>query len=348
MREDSVYRPLLSESGFWRVITTGFAVVLAAAACAPTAAPATATATPLVMVDVNLRVDFTLNGKHAPFFLGIKNGYYREAGINLKVLEGKGSLSTAQLVASKDDIFGFADANPVATVIAGGAPIRMVANFQQKSPIAALSFGTLANPKDFVGKTVGIAAVGAAVLSFNAFLARNNLKASDMKIVNLDGPALLPALIAGRIDIDIGNYNTEGAAAPIQAGKPVNAMILADWGVPALAHGLIVHKDTTDKQADLVRRFVAASVKSWQAAIDRPTAAVDAMMEPNPDLNRQIITNQFNLSLPLIHSANTTGQSLGKMADADWAATIELLKQYSTLKTDLPTSAFYTNEFLPQ
>lgn len=338
----------------WRIVAAGAALAVALAGCNATApgssaspvatqtgAPSAATAA------ITLRLDFTVNGKHAPFFLGVKKGYYKEVGIDLQLLEGKGSLSTAQLIASGSDTFGFVDGSALAGVIAGGAPIKMVAGFQQKSPNAAISFEPLAGPNDFIGKTVGIANAGATQLSWAAFLATNKLDVTKIQVVTLDGTALLPALLSGRIQIDIGAANVEGAAAPLQAGKPVNTLLFADWGVNALAHGLVARQETLEKQPDLVKRFIAASVRSWQYALDHQDEAIAAELEAVPQAKKDVLTNQLALSLPLLHSANTQGQPIGKMADQDWAATIDLLKKYGTLKTDLPTSAFYTNDFLP-
>jgi NitT/TauT family transport system substrate-binding protein len=48
---------------------------------------------------VRLRLDFSAVGYHAPFFLGVGRGFYREQGIDREVLEGKGSSSSASLVA---------------------------------------------------------------------------------------------------------------------------------------------------------------------------------------------------------------------------------------------------------
>ncbi|MEJ0068793.1 MAG: ABC transporter substrate-binding protein [Pseudomonadota bacterium] len=39
---------------------------------------------------MTLRLDWTALGYHAPFYLGVARGWYREAGIDLQVLEGKG------------------------------------------------------------------------------------------------------------------------------------------------------------------------------------------------------------------------------------------------------------------
>jgi NitT/TauT family transport system substrate-binding protein len=298
-------------------------------------------------VDANLRLDFTINGKHSAFLVGIAKGFFSDVGINLTVAEGRGSLASAQLVVNKDDPFAFVDATSAANLIAEGAPVKMVAIFSQQTPTAAISFDTLDSPEDLKGKVIGFFALGSVPLPWEAFKARNGLSTSDFTEINLEATSLLPALLAGDIDVDLGLVNAEGAAAPVLSGNPVNMLRFADWGVNALAHGILVHQDTIDENPDLVRRFVEASVRSWEYTVEHPDEAVDALMAAFPEANREIIENQLELSLELIHTANSEGQTLGWMAPEDWQATIDLLVDYGGLQNDVPVRDYYTNDFIP-
>jgi NitT/TauT family transport system substrate-binding protein len=47
---------------------------------------------------VTLRLDWTTLGYHAPFFLGVARGFYADAGLDVAVLEGKGSSTVINLV----------------------------------------------------------------------------------------------------------------------------------------------------------------------------------------------------------------------------------------------------------
>jgi NitT/TauT family transport system substrate-binding protein len=64
-----------------------------------------------------LRLDWTALGYHAPFYLGVARHYYQDAGLDLTILEGKGSPAVASLVGNGSDDFGFADASTVAQLI---------------------------------------------------------------------------------------------------------------------------------------------------------------------------------------------------------------------------------------
>ena len=41
---------------------------------------------------VSLITDFGFNGRHAYFFVAIEKGYYTEAGLDVKIIGGKGSV----------------------------------------------------------------------------------------------------------------------------------------------------------------------------------------------------------------------------------------------------------------
>ena len=58
---------------------------------------------------LNLRLDWSLYGTHAAFYLGNDNGLYKEQGIDLTISEGSGSGTTARLLAQGADPVAFLD-----------------------------------------------------------------------------------------------------------------------------------------------------------------------------------------------------------------------------------------------
>jgi NitT/TauT family transport system substrate-binding protein len=320
--------------------------VLALTACAGTAlaqnAPATAPAS-----GVTLRLDFSINGKHAPFLLGVEKGFYAEQGIDLAVEEGRGSLAAVQLVANKSNLFGFADSTAMITVAAAGAAVKSVGVIQQRSPIVAISFKPLRQPTDLYGMNVGLNPVGVGSL-WEAFLAHNNLDVSKINVVTMDGAAILPALIAGRLDASIGLVNTEGAAAPLLAGKEPSLLYFADFGANALSHGIVVHRDTIAQHGDLVRRFMAATIKSWNYAVGHKAEAIDALLKKFPDAKKDIVSRQLELTIPLLHTENSRGRPTGFTAEQDIDATLDILARFGGLKTRPSPADVFTNDFLPK
>src|SRR6202030_2601561 len=96
----------------------------AALAAAPLARPAFAQTK---LRDVTLRLDWVFQGANAGFMLAHQKGFYEQAGLNVDIGPGKGSGSTAQLVASKATQFGFADGFVVGNAVSKGRDLRTVA-----------------------------------------------------------------------------------------------------------------------------------------------------------------------------------------------------------------------------
>src|SRR5207253_9577804 len=76
---------------------------------------------------VTMRLDWLYQGPNAGFLIAQDKGFYEQAGLSVEIGPGKGSGSTAQLVASKAAQFGFADGFVVGNSVSKGMSIRMVA-----------------------------------------------------------------------------------------------------------------------------------------------------------------------------------------------------------------------------
>jgi NitT/TauT family transport system substrate-binding protein len=311
------------------------------------AQPAVSSSTGSPMTTTVLRLDFSVNGKYAPFALGIAKGFYLEQQIALKILEGRGSLGAVQLVANKSEPFAFADSTATISIAAGGGAVVSVGVLQQKSPMAAYSFKSLKQPTDLYGLILGLNPVGVGTL-WTAFATKNKLDLSKIKIITMDGPGLLAAVVAGRLDSAVGVGNGDGAAAPILANKEASYLYFSDFGTSTLSHGIVVHRDMLKEQPDLVRRFMAATIKSWDYAIKNRSEAVDALAKEFPDARKDILARQFDATIPLIHTANSAGRPMGFVVEQDVNDTFEVLSKFGDVKNIPPAADIFTNDFLPK
>src|ERR671914_368208 len=93
----------------------------AAAALAAGAAPAEAQTTKFPF-----RLNWTLYGEHAPFFVARDKGFYREEGLEVEIQEGSGSTTVAQLVANAKSPVAYVDAATMMRGVGAGMPIKAV------------------------------------------------------------------------------------------------------------------------------------------------------------------------------------------------------------------------------
>ena len=72
------------------------------------------------------RLNWTLYGEHAPFFVARDKGFYREEGLEVEIQEGSGSTTVAQLVANATSPVAYVDAATMMRGVGAGMPIKAV------------------------------------------------------------------------------------------------------------------------------------------------------------------------------------------------------------------------------
>src|SRR5438874_12830643 len=82
------------------------------------------------------RLNWTLYGEHAPFFVARDKGFYKDEGLDVEILEGSGSTTVAQLVANATNPVAYVDAATMMRGISAGMPIKAVGVTLQQSPMA--------------------------------------------------------------------------------------------------------------------------------------------------------------------------------------------------------------------
>jgi NitT/TauT family transport system substrate-binding protein len=297
---------------------------------------------------VAFRMNWYWGGIHAPFALAKERGYFEKAGVNVEILEGKGSAVTVQLVGNKSDTFGWADGVSLTQHAVKGVPVKAVATILNVLPYAVVSLeeSNIRTAKDLEGKTLAITPGDGLTQTWPAIVAANKLNADSIKLIHLDPKAKIPAVTEKRAHALLGGADDQPIQMEARGFKP-RVLKFSDLGVPTVGFTVLAHQDTIKERPDLVRKVVAASLKGFEEAVKDPEAAVAALMKLAPLADRDVVRRQLAVDLSLLFSAANKQKRLGYGPPEDWEATLEVLKKYRGLETNLPATAFYTNEFLP-
>ena len=107
---------------------------------------------------VSFRLNYVANAEHAPYYVGVKKGFYKEAGFDVAIAPGTGSNDTVKLVGAGNDMFGVAVADAVLVGRGRGVPVVSTAVLLQQSPnvLASLTAKNITKPEDLLGKKVGM------------------------------------------------------------------------------------------------------------------------------------------------------------------------------------------------
>jgi NitT/TauT family transport system substrate-binding protein/putative hydroxymethylpyrimidine transport system substrate-binding protein len=326
------------------------AAALALAACGSSAhrastAPRAATALPRP-AHVTLILDFVPNAVHAGIYRALAAGYYRAENIDLRVIPPPSTSSPLELIDAGRAAFALADGSDVATQIAHGRDAEAIMAIAQRplGGLIALAGEHLRSPRELEGRTVGITGVPSdtAVLDTTVRHAGGDPAKVHIVTIGFDGAQ---DLVAGRIDAFTGFWPDDGVQLQVN-GHPVTTFKLDDYGGPAYP-GLVAF--TTRKliasDPQLVRAFVAATVKGYEDTLRDPARSLGDLLRLNPGIQRRFANASLEAYLPLFDDRGRV--KFGTLQARNVAALSSWMLAHKLIGERIGASRYGTNRFLP-
>lgn len=307
------------------------------------------TAPAMAQEKATLRLNWLLYGFHTPFYLGVQKGYYKAEGIDLEIGEGQGSARAVQITAAKGDTFGLSDGASIINGITKGAPIRAVMGIMNTTPFAIIARADsgIKSIKDFEGKTIAATTGEAGLTILPALMKTAKLDPAKINFLRVDGPTKMVAVLEKRADALLGGSENQPFILEQRGVQPV-VFNYADHGTNTMGLAIHVHNDTLKDKPKLVEGFIRATRKAFEDAEKNPEAAIEAGLKVKPDMDKAMALKQLKAGLQLVRSKSAPTAPIGFMPAADWQMTLDLMKDYQELKTDLQASAFFTNDLQPK
>jgi len=299
---------------------------------------------------VTLRLAFTYNGHRSPYLLAVDKGFYKDEGLDVEVLEGKGISSSMQLVANKQDDFTIVDPPSLVLGVAQGMPIKQVALIYQYSPNVLISWKdqNIKKPADLVGKTVATLQGDTTTTMLYALLAKNGVDSKAMKIVAADA-GTRNQLFLSKAAAAITRFQSDYIDMDAATNHQVDYFLYSDFGITAMGDGIVAHNDTIRSSPEVVRGVVRASLRAYQYANDHPEEAIASLLKRSPSINQTIAVEQLKMMVKFTESPDTREHGIGYSSKVRWEQNQQLMKDFGGLATLQPdVSIYFTNEFLPK
>jgi len=267
--------------------------------------------------------------------IALAKGWYKDEGIDFSFKPGGPSIDGVGLVASRQSQIGQISSSPSLMLAANqGVPIRAFAVGVQQQPYAYISKPDkpVREPKDLIGKKVGTQATGQVLL--NALLKVNGIDPSEVK-VEIIGAEITP-LTTGQVDVWTGWLTNVAAMRPL--GGKFEKMMLWDAGVKLYGYPYYARKDLLTKDADLLERFVKATARGWEYAVDNVPEAAKAVTKLDPSLKAADVQAAAEVLLPYAFNSETAKNGWGAMSADVWQQQIDLYAGLGQFKGDAPSS----------
>ena len=297
-----------------------------------------------------IMTDWAPHGMHAGLHLAVQKGWFKEAGLNVEVQDGRGSGSTIQQVAANKLDVGFAQLGAMAPAVANGLPVTSIMGFIRAGDNGLLvpANGNFKTLKDLKGKKIAVPAGSATAAFLDAFLKAGGITRGDLTVISVDSQAMVSTYTSGQVD---GALSTVAFFAPIVAEvRPSSGILFSDVGLRVPGYGLVVHKDAIDKRADYFSKVVAVNKRAWDYIFQgHEEEAVDAMLAQRAGLrlDRKVMLGQLKAYMPLFNTPATKGKPIGWQAEDDWRAALQTMQEVGMVKPGWKAATFYTNKFIP-
>ena len=301
------------------------------------------------------RLNWTLYGEHAPFFVALDKGFYKDVGLDVQIQEGSGSTTVAQLVANQTNPVAYVDAATMMRGINAGMPIKAVGVTLQQSPMSFIYRADNPRPtkvSEIKDSRIAITAGDASLAIFTAFMGKLGMNVEDVKLVTVANPAAKEqAVLGGQADALLGYFMDQGPRMQLKSGVKMGWTRLYDLaGISTLSSAIIVNNDwlKDPKHVDQLKRFLAASQRGWDYTRQHVDEAAAIFITHAPAFNTEIALLEIKGTLTIINTKHTEGKPLMWSAKEDWQESQDLLQKYAGLAAQPDLSVYYTNDYLAQ
>jgi len=299
----------------------------------------------------NVRMDFIIGGKHAPWFVALEKGFYAKRGLNVTIQSSTGSADTVRTIGSGGADFGFADISTTIVARSRGMPIQTVAQFGYvPTTIMWREDTNIKQLKDLEGKTYAISPGQAQWYLMPAYCRINKIDYKAIRIQETAAPLQPAALATKKADFIVmyrGSNDEIAELAAKKVGVNVNRIFMKDTGLDIYGTGLVAKEDDVKKRPEFVRAYVEATLEGLRYARDNQEEALKILLKHKPELNESLVTLQLRNALNEVFLPPESIQSgLGYMRPDITEKTVRIVNEFFDIGRKVTAKEVFTNQFI--
>lgn len=297
---------------------------------------------------VTVVLDWTPNTNHTGLYTALENGYYKDQGLDVEIVQPPEG-GAASLVASGKVDFGISYQEEVtyAKTSDDPLPIKAIAAVIQhnSSGFASPKDKNIKTPKDFEGKIYGGWGSESETAAIKAVMEKTGADFNKVTIADI-----------GQDDFFTATTNSVDFAWIYEGWDVVQAKLKnfdlnfiplnqfdkrLDYYTPVI----ISNETLLNDNPELAKKFMKATTEGYQFAIDNPEEAAKILVKHAPEIDEELAIESQKF---LASKYKDDAPRWGEMKDEVWNNYTAFLKEYGLINKDLKPEDAYTNEFLPQ
>ena len=221
--------------------------------------------------DVTLQLKWKHQFQFAGYYAALEKGYYREAGLNVAILEPADNTTPVNAVLSGKAQYGIG-ASDLALYRAQGEPVVALACIIQHSPLVLIANAGIKTPQDLRGKRIMLLPHETELF---AFLAGSGVPRKA--IVEVPHTFDFNALVSGRVDA-LSGYSTDEIFDLKQKDFPFSQFTPRSIGIDFYGDTLFTSEEHLKRHPAQVAAFREASLRGWRYALTHEDEIVDLIL----------------------------------------------------------------------
>lgn len=292
---------------------------------------------------VSVRLKWLHQTQFAGMYVADKQGYYTAENLSIKLdpVDLTKNVTYENVLAGDNDI-GIGAPEEIIIARSEGKPLRAIAVIFRLNPFVYLASGAsgVKTPQDFEGQTV-VVSPGQGTILYTAMMA--NLGIERSKINEIPSQSFTDIKECWKVAAACPDYASNALVKAKQEGLDFTAIWPSDYGVPFYSDVIFATDEFIEKNPDVVQRFVRATLKGWQKALEDPELATKDTLAFDSKLDHDVQLAGLNAVTPLI---DTGEDYIGYMKPEVWQQMYDILLEQGFIKTQFEVKTAYTNEFV--
>jgi ABC-type nitrate/sulfonate/bicarbonate transport system substrate-binding protein len=297
-------------------------------------------------LSATLVLDWFPNTNHSGIFLAKANGWYDEAGLDLRIESPANVNAATQLTANNSAELGISYQAAVTLSRAQEIPVVSIGAVVQHNlgAFAAKQSSGITRPSQFEGKRYGSSGIPQSQAQHRTVMLCDGADPGKAEEVTV-GQGIAQALMADRVDYMGLLWTWEGIQLEMN-GTPLNYMHYQDWCLPDTYNIVVISSERTIREKpETLQRFLAATQRGYEAAVADQAQANAVLLASAPDLDANLVAASMERLAPYFVDENGRW---GYQMEERWVGYASWLLDNQLIQKPVDGSAAFTNSLLPR
>lgn len=303
--------------------------------------------TPTSLDKVSFGTNWVAEAEHGGFYQAVADGTYRNYGLDVTIVPGGPNVNNRiQLLAGKIEFFMSANTLQSFDAVANNVPVVAIAAIFQKDPQVFLAHpeAKVTRLEDLKPLTLFVSKEGMPTY-FQWLKSEFGFSEDKVKPYTFNPQPF----IADKASAMQGYVTSEPFAVEKKAKLKPTVLLLADYGFNAYSTLIETRAALAESKADLVQRFVDASIIGWYNYLYGDNAPGNALIKKtNPEMTDDLLAYSVEAMKRhgIVDSGDALRDGIGAMSDARMADFFSRMVRAGVTRRDIDYRKAYTLRFV--